>query len=66
MMLVERGQKHVDEVKQKASKDNIDIKTDVIIGKMSVVKSIVQYAKEHKIDLIVVGTRACLESRKCC
>ena len=57
MMAVERGQKQVDEVKQKASKNNIDIKTDVIIGKTSVVKSIVEYAEEHKIDLIVIGTR---------
>ena len=46
MMAVERGQKHLDEVKQKAFKNNIDIKTDVIIGKTSVVKSIVEYAEE--------------------
>ncbi|MGA7977566.1 MAG: universal stress protein [Nitrososphaeraceae archaeon] len=44
-------------MKQKAFKNNIDIKTDIIIGKTSVVKSIVEYAEEHKIDLIVVGTR---------
>ena len=56
-MAVERWQKHLDEVKQKAFKNNIDIKTDIIIGKTSVVKSIVEYAEEHKIDLIVVGTR---------
>ena len=43
---MERGQKHLDEVKQKAFKNNIDIKTDVIIGKTSVVKSIVEYAEE--------------------
>ena len=57
MMAVEGGQKHVDEVKKRASKTNISLNTDVIIGSTSVVKSIVEYAEEHKINLIVVGTR---------
>ncbi len=57
MMAMERGQKHVDEVKQKVSKTNISVNTDVIIGNESVVKSIVEYAEEHNIDLIVIGTR---------
>ena len=52
MMAVERGQKHLDEVKQKAFKNNIDIKTDVIIGKTSVVKSIVEYAERVQTNKI--------------
>ena len=35
-MAVERGEKLLNEVKQKASKTNIDVKTDVIIGYTSV------------------------------
>jgi nucleotide-binding universal stress UspA family protein len=57
MMAVEGGQKHVDEVKKRASKTNISLNTDVIISNTSVVKSIVEYAEEHKIDLIVIGTK---------
>jgi len=57
MMAAEGGKKHVDEVKQRASKTNISVNTDVIIGNKSVVKSIVEYAEEHKIDLIVIGTK---------
>ena len=57
MMAVDGGQRHVDEVKKRASKTSISLNTDVIIGSTSVVKSIVEYAEEHKINLIVVGTR---------
>ncbi len=57
MLAMERGQKHVDAVKQEASKTNVSVNTDVIIGNTSVVKAIVEYAEEHKIDLIVIGTR---------
>jgi hypothetical protein len=32
MMAVEKGEKLLDEVKQKASKTDIDVKTEVIIG----------------------------------
>ena len=56
-MAVERGEKLLNEVKQKASKTNIDVKTDVIIGYTSVAKSIVEYAEERNMDLIVIGTR---------
>ena len=56
-MAVERGEKLLNEVKQKASKTNIEVKTDVIIGYTSVAKSIVEYAEERNMDLIVIGTR---------
>jgi nucleotide-binding universal stress UspA family protein len=54
---LEKGQKLVDEVKQKASENNINIKTEVLLGVGSIVKEIVEYAEKNKIDLIVLGTR---------
>lgn len=57
MMAVEGGQKHVDEVKKRASNTNIRLNTEVIISNTSVVKSIVEYADRHKTDLIVIGTK---------
>lgn len=54
---MEKGQKHVDEVKQKASHRTINVQTEVFIGVSSVVKEIVGYAEKRKIDLIVIGTR---------
>ena len=57
MMAVQKGEKLLDEVKQKASKTDIDVKTEVIMGYTSVAKSIVEYAEERNFDLIVIGTR---------
>jgi nucleotide-binding universal stress UspA family protein len=57
MMAMERGQKHVDGVKQKASKTKIKVQTDVVLGSISVAKAILHYAEQHNIDLIVIGTR---------
>jgi nucleotide-binding universal stress UspA family protein len=57
MMAIERGQKHADEVKQKATKTKINVRTDVVVSNTSVVKTIVEYAEEKKMDLIVIGTK---------
>ena len=54
---IEKGQKLVDEVKEKANGNKINIKTEVVLGVGSVVKEIVEYAEKEKIDLIVLGTR---------
>ena len=54
---IEKGQKLVDEVKQKVSDNKTTVRTEVLLGVSSVVKEIVEYAEKHKIDLIVVGTR---------
>jgi nucleotide-binding universal stress UspA family protein len=54
---IEKGQKMVDQVKEKVNGNKITIKTEVLLGVGSVVKEIVEYAEKHKIDLIVVGTR---------
>jgi nucleotide-binding universal stress UspA family protein len=57
VLAMEKGQKYLDEVKQKASESKLEVQTEVLIGATSVVKEIVEYAAEHKIDLIVIGTR---------
>jgi nucleotide-binding universal stress UspA family protein len=57
VLAMEKGQKYLDEVKQKASESKLEVQTEVLIGATSVVKEIVGYAQEHKIDLIVIGTR---------
>ena len=57
MIAMQRGEKHLDEVKQKAREKDVRVKTDVIIGISSVVKEIVEYAEKNKIDMIVIGSR---------
>jgi nucleotide-binding universal stress UspA family protein len=57
VLAMENGQKYLDEVKQKTSESKAEVQTEVLIGATSVVKEIVEYAAEHKIDLIVIGTR---------
>jgi nucleotide-binding universal stress UspA family protein len=54
---MEKGQKYLDNVMQNASENKVEVRTEVLIGASSVVKEIVEYAAEHKIDLIVIGTR---------
>jgi nucleotide-binding universal stress UspA family protein len=57
MIAMQKGEKHVDKVKQKASEKNVKVKTDVVIGISSTVKEIVDYAEKNRIDMIVVGSR---------
>jgi nucleotide-binding universal stress UspA family protein len=57
VLTMEKGQKYLDDVKQNASENKVEVRTEVLIGASSVVKEIVEYADEHKIDLIVIGTR---------
>ena len=57
MLAMQRGQKHLEKVNQKAKEKNVKLKTDVIIGLSSVVKEIVEYAEKNKINMIVVGSR---------
>ena len=57
MTAMEDGQKYVDEVKQKAIESKVSVGTDVVISTNSVVKTIVEYAEEKKIDLIVIGSK---------
>jgi nucleotide-binding universal stress UspA family protein len=57
VLAMEKGQKYLDNVMQNASENKVEVRTEVLIGASSVVKEIVEYAEEHKIDLIVIGTR---------
>ena len=57
MIAMQKGERHVDKVKQKASEKNVNIKTDVVIGISSVVKEIIQYAEKNRVDMIVMGSR---------
>jgi dihydrodipicolinate reductase len=55
--VMEKGEKFVDMVKQNATEKKVSVKTDVIIGTPSVVKEIVEYAENNKVDMIVIGSR---------
>jgi len=57
MIAMQKGEKHVDKVKQNASEKNVKVKTDVVIGISSIVKEIVDYAEKNRIDMIVIGSR---------
>ena len=46
-----------DKVKEKANKKEIKIKTEFIVAKRSILSTLLEYAEEQKINLIVVGTR---------
>ncbi len=50
-------QEVVNKVKQKATEDKVSVKTDVLIKYTSVVKEIVEYAENKKVDMIVIGSR---------
>ena len=51
------AQRLVDKIKNKAIKNDITVKTDVLVGNASVIKAIIQYAEKNKMDLIVTGSR---------
>jgi len=57
MIAMQTGENHVEKIRKMARKKNIKVKTDVIVGISSVVKEIVDYAHNNKIDMIVVGSR---------
>ena len=46
-----------DKIKEKANKKEIRIKSEFIVAKRSILQTLLEYAEEQKIDLIVVGTR---------
>jgi nucleotide-binding universal stress UspA family protein len=50
-------QEVVDKVKQKATEKKVSVKTDVLIKYTSVVKEIVEYAENNKVDMIVIGSK---------
>ena len=50
-------QKLLDQIRRKGEEKSIGVKTQIIQESVSVVGSILEYAENEKIDLIVVGTR---------
>lgn len=52
-----QAQQEVDKVKKKAMEKEVTVKSNVLVKYTSIVKEIVEYAKKHKIDLIVTGSR---------
>jgi nucleotide-binding universal stress UspA family protein len=53
---MEKGKRHLDKVKQKATENKVRIKTHTTIGD-TIVKDIVEYAENQKADMIVIGSR---------
>ena len=53
----EKSEQYIDKVKQKAIENKVTVKTEVLIKYTSVVKEIVEYAENNKVDMIVIGSR---------
>ncbi len=53
----DKAEHDIDKVKQKATENNVKVKTEVLIKYTSAVKEIVEYAENNNIDLIVLGSR---------
>jgi nucleotide-binding universal stress UspA family protein len=49
--------KWFDDIKEKANKNDIQFRSEIIMAKKSTVSSMLDYAEEQNINLIVVGTR---------
>ncbi len=49
--------KWFDDIKEKADKSDIRFRSEIIMAKKSTVSSMLDYAEEQNINLIVVGTR---------
>jgi nucleotide-binding universal stress UspA family protein len=53
----EKAQQEVDKVKQKAIENKVRVESAVLVKYTKVVKEIVEYAEQMKIDMIVIGSR---------
>ena len=49
--------KWFEDIKEKADENDVQFRSEIIMAKRSSVSSMLDYAEEQKIDLIVVGTR---------
>lgn len=54
--IVKTGEGYLDTIRKESIKNGILYDSKVLLGGSSVVSSIVQYAEENEIDLIVMGT----------
>jgi nucleotide-binding universal stress UspA family protein len=57
VLAMEKGKKYLDEVEQNGLSNKLKVQTEVIIVTRSVVTEIIDYAEDHGVDLIIVGTR---------
>ena len=53
----DEAKKWFDEIKEKANKKGIQLKTESIVAKKSLLNTILEYVEGHNINLVVVGTR---------
>jgi nucleotide-binding universal stress UspA family protein len=53
----DEAKKWFDEIKEKANKKGVQLKTESIVAKKSLLNTILEYVEEHNINLVVVGTR---------
>lgn len=44
-------------IEEIAKKQNVNTKHDIILGSKSIIESIVSYAEDNKMDLIIMGTK---------
>ena len=58
--------KWFDDIKEKADKSDIRFRSEIVMAKRSAVSTMLDYAEEQKIDLIIVGTRGVRVLRTCC
>lgn len=54
---MEKGQKYIDEVKERTVEKTVKVQAEILVAVNSVVKEIVEYAEKQDVDLIVIGTR---------
>ena len=57
LLAEDEAKKWFDEIKEKANKRGIQLKTESIVAKKSLLNTILEYVEEHNINLVVVGTR---------
>ena len=57
LLAEDEAKKWFDEIKEKANKKGIQLKTEFIVAKKSLLNTILEYVEEHNINLVVVGTR---------
>jgi nucleotide-binding universal stress UspA family protein len=57
LLAEEEVKKWFDDIKEKADKNGVRFRSEIIMAKRSAVSTMLDYAEEQKIDLIVVGTR---------
>jgi nucleotide-binding universal stress UspA family protein len=57
LLAEDEATKWFDKAKEKADNEEIQLKTEFIVAKKSVLNKILEYLEEHNINLIVVGTR---------